>query len=157
MEVLFQKLEAQGELTWAIIKKLNALMGNQEVQRLLIEAFVPTLVEGIGINRVTANFEAGRELVDDAVRVSDEQACRMARWLVEHDGVFAGSSSAVNCVAAVVTAMGLPEGSTVVTILCDAGTRHLSKFYRHVAEMGLEENDDKQDLFTALGITKEAL
>jgi cysteine synthase A len=58
---------------------------------------VDTVVEGIGINRVTANFEAGRELVDDAYRVNDEQALAMARWLVEKDGVFVGSSSAVNC------------------------------------------------------------
>lgn len=58
---------------------------------------VDTIVEGIGINRVTQNFEAGRELVDDAVRVTDEQALQMARYLVEHDGIFAGSSSAVNC------------------------------------------------------------
>jgi len=58
---------------------------------------VDTIVEGIGINRVTNNFEAGRELVDDAIRVSDEQALAMARWLVEKDGIFVGSSSAVNC------------------------------------------------------------
>lgn len=58
---------------------------------------VDSIVEGIGVNRVTANFEAGREYVDDAVRVTDAQALAMARWLVEKDGVFIGSSSAVNC------------------------------------------------------------
>jgi cysteine synthase A len=58
---------------------------------------VDSIVEGIGINRVTANFEAGKELVDDAVRVTDAQALAMARWLVEKDGIFLGSSSAVNC------------------------------------------------------------
>ena len=58
---------------------------------------VDTIVEGIGINRVTANFETGRELIDDAVKVTDEQAISMARWLVEKDGIFVGSSSAVNC------------------------------------------------------------
>jgi cysteine synthase len=58
---------------------------------------VDTIVEGIGINRVTKNFEAGRQLIDDAVRVSDEQAAAMAQWLVEKDGIFIGSSSAVNC------------------------------------------------------------
>lgn len=58
---------------------------------------VDTIVEGIGINRVTANFEVGKELVDDAVRVTDAQALAMARWLVEKDGLFLGSSSAVNC------------------------------------------------------------
>ena len=58
---------------------------------------VDSIVEGIGVNRVTENFEAGRELVDDAVRVTDAQALAMARWLVEKDGIFIGSSSAVNC------------------------------------------------------------
>ena len=58
---------------------------------------VDSIVEGIGINRVTANFEAGRELIDDAVKVTDEQALAMARWLVEKDGIFVGSSSCVNC------------------------------------------------------------
>lgn len=58
---------------------------------------VDTIVEGIGINRVTANFEAGRELVDDAFKVDDDQAIALARWLVEKDGIFVGSSSAVNC------------------------------------------------------------
>lgn len=118
-------------------------------------AQVDTIVEGVGITRVTANFEAGREFVDDAVKVTDEQACRMARWLVENEGVFAGSSSAVNLVAAVVTAMKLPEGSQVVTILCDSGQRHLSKFYKRIAEMGLEEeHDGSLDLFAMLGIEK---
>ncbi|KAL1841255.1 hypothetical protein VTJ49DRAFT_7257 [Mycothermus thermophilus] len=131
---------------------------------------VDSLVEGIGVNRVTGNFEVGRPLVDDAVRVTDEQALRMARWLVEHDGIFVGSSSAVNCVAAVVTALGLPPGSRVVTILCDSGARHLSKFWKHIAAMGLEdggagekkENDGPgqgdpslrgKDLLDVLGIT----
>jgi len=58
---------------------------------------VDTIVEGIGINRVTHNFDVGRELIDDAVRVRDDQAIAMARWLVENDGIFVGSSSAVNC------------------------------------------------------------
>lgn len=58
---------------------------------------IDTIVEGIGINRVTRNFDLGRELVDDAIKVEDEEALRMARWLVEKDGIFIGSSSAVNC------------------------------------------------------------
>ena len=58
---------------------------------------VDTIVEGIGINRMTANFEAGRELIEDAFKVSDDEAMGMARWLVERDGIFVGSSSAVNC------------------------------------------------------------
>lgn len=58
---------------------------------------VDTIIEGIGMNRVTANFEAGRELIDDAIKVDDDEAVAMARWLVEKDGIFVGGSSAVNC------------------------------------------------------------
>ncbi|TQV98583.1 hypothetical protein V2A60_007697 [Cordyceps javanica] len=116
---------------------------------------VDSMVEGIGVNRVTANFEAGRDLVDDAVKVADEQACRMARWLVENDGLFLGSSSAVNCAAAVVAALQLPPGSVVVTVLCDSGTRHLSKFWKHIKDMGLEEHE-ATDLFAELGLEKQA-
>ncbi|KAI1815579.1 cysteine synthase-like protein [Poronia punctata] len=115
---------------------------------------VDSIVEGVGINRVTENFEAGRDLIDDAVRVTDEQACKMARWLVEQDGIFVGSSSAVNCVAAVVTAMNMPEGSRVVTLLCDSGTRHLSKLWKKIADMGLEDEPKPNDLFTLLNIEK---
>jgi cysteine synthase A len=117
---------------------------------------VDTIVEGIGINRITENFEAGRELIDDAVKVTDEQACKMARWMVENEGIFAGSSSAVNLVGAVVTALSLPEGSTVVTILCDSGQRHLSKFYKKVADLGLEDEHGDLDLFALLGIEPPA-
>lgn len=114
---------------------------------------VDSIVEGIGVNRVTENFEAGRDLVDDAVKVTDEQACRMARWLVEKDGIFVGSSSSVNCTAAVVTAMKLPPGSVVVTMLCDSGSRHVSKFWKKIKELG---GGEATDLFLELGIPKSA-
>ncbi|GAB7351575.1 hypothetical protein MBLNU459_g2198t1 [Dothideomycetes sp. NU459] len=97
---------------------------------------VDSIVEGVGVNRLTANFDAGRDLIDDAVRVSDAQALKMARWLVEKDGLFVGASSAVNCVAAVKVARDLGEGKRVVTILCDSGARHLSKFWRIAGDVG---------------------
>ena len=116
---------------------------------------VDTMVEGIGINRLTNNFEKGMELIDDAVKVSDQQAMRMARWLVERDGIFIGSSSAVNCVAAVATALQLRrEGreGRVVTVLCDSGNRHLSKFWKEIASQGLEEEHDNLTLLELLEI-----
>jgi cysteine synthase len=58
---------------------------------------IDSIVEGIGLNRITANFEAGRDLIDDAIKVDDGEAIAMGRWLVEKDGIFVGSSSAVNC------------------------------------------------------------
>lgn len=135
--------------------KHGVMFSNTEKEGTRRRQQVDTIVEGIGINRLTENFEAGRELIDDSVKVTDLQAMRMARWLVEKDGIFVGSSSAVNCVAAVVTALSLPKDSRVVTILCDSGTRHLSKFWRLVGELGLEEEHDQTDLLTMLGIKQE--
>jgi cysteine synthase A len=106
---------------------------------------VDTVVEGIGLTRSTANFEVGRELIDDAVKVTDDQARAMARWLVEKDGIFVGSSSAVNCVAAVQTAKRLGPGHRVVTILCDSGLKHLSKFWAQVGEIGGEDGSSDLD------------
>ncbi|KAL8734129.1 MAG: hypothetical protein Q9166_001614 [cf. Caloplaca sp. 2 TL-2023] len=103
---------------------------------------VDTIVEGIGINRVTANFEAGRELIDDAIKVNDEEALAMARWLAEKDGIFTGSSSTVNCVAAARLARQLGPGHRIVTVLCDSGTRHLSKFWAHAGSIG-DKSDTK--------------
>lgn len=80
---------------------------------------VDSIVEGIGINRVTKNLEAGRELIDEAIRVTDREAVAMAKFLVEEDGLFLGSSSAVNCFAAVKVAEQLGPGHRIVTILCD--------------------------------------
>lgn len=110
---------------------------------------VDTMVEGIGINRVTANFEAGRELVDDAIKVTDEEALAMARLLVEKDGMFVGSSSSVNCVAAARLARQMGPGNRIVTILCDSGTRHLSKFW---AQAGCTSDKTDSELENIIGI-----
>ncbi|GHJ84045.1 hypothetical protein NliqN6_0447 [Naganishia liquefaciens] len=90
---------------------------------------VDTVVEGIGINRLTHNFMLGQHLIDDAYRVTDAEAVAMSRHLNNEDGLFLGSSSACNLVTSVRLSKKLPKGSTIVTILCDAGTRHQSKFW----------------------------
>ncbi|KAI1968954.1 Cysteine synthase 2 [Ophidiomyces ophidiicola] len=110
---------------------------------------IDTVVEGIGINRITGNFEAGRELIDDAIRVNDAQAKAMARWLVEKDGIFVGSSSAVNCFAALKMALKLGPGHRIVTLLCDSGTRHLSRFWADAGEVGDAVEMKLQDLLQA--------
>ncbi|OJJ98214.1 hypothetical protein ASPACDRAFT_31439 [Aspergillus aculeatus ATCC 16872] len=116
---------------------------------------VDTIVEGIGINRVTANFEAGKELVNDAVRVTDAQALAMARWLVEKDGLFVGSSSAVNCFAAVKTAMKLGPGHRIVTVLSDSGSRHLSRFWAKAGDVGGAVDTKLEDVLNATDATDE--
>lgn len=58
-----------------------------------------------------------------------QEAVDMAHFLLQTEGLWVGSSSAVNCVGAVKAARNLGPGKRVVTILCDGGSRHLSKFY----------------------------
>lgn len=108
---------------------------------------VDSVVEGIGINRITRNLQMGLQCIDDAERVSDDEAARMGRHLILNDGLFLGSSSAVNCVAAVRTALkikrqrGDDPPPVVVTVLCDSGSRHLSKFHNDDALVRLGVSD----------------
>lgn len=99
-----------------------------------------TVTEGIGINRVTANFMMAE--LDGAYRGTDREAVEMSRFLLRKDGLFVGSSSAMNCVGAVRVARDLGPGHTIVTILCDSGMRHLSKFFNdeYLANHGLKPN-----------------
>ncbi|KAF9110765.1 hypothetical protein BGX27_005909 [Mortierella sp. AM989] len=104
---------------------------------------VDTVVEGVGINRLTRNFAMSEGFINDAVRVTDQEAVDMARYLVQKEGLFIGSSSAVNCVAAVRVARELGPGHTIVTLLCDSGQRHLTKFWNddYLADQGLVVKD----------------
>jgi cysteine synthase len=63
-------------------------------------------------------------------------------------GIFVGSSSCVNLCAAVHIAQQLGPGHRIVTILCDSGARHLSKFYNDewLKEQGIEVREKYDDL-----------
>jgi cysteine synthase A len=91
--------------------------------------------EGIGIKRITKNFEGAP--VDDALRVDDRTMVEMAYWLLREEGLFVGGSAALNVAGAARLAKTLPEGSTVVTILCDGGERYRSRMWNRA---WLEEN-----------------
>ena len=69
--------------------------------------------------------------IDVAFRGTDQQAVEMASYLLRNEGLFLGSSSAMNCVGAVMAAKALGPGHTIVTILCDSGQRHMTKFWSH--------------------------
>ena len=94
IKIVLADPQGSGLYNWI---KYGVMFDTKEKEGTRRRSQVDTIVEGIGINRVTANFEAGRELIDDAIKVEDEQVLAMARWLVERDGMFLGSSSAVNC------------------------------------------------------------
>lgn len=58
-----------------------------------------------------------------------EEDCAQAAYLLRNDGLFVGSSAAMNCVGAVKVARALGRGHRIVTVLCDGGQRHMSKFH----------------------------
>lgn len=76
---------------------------------------------------MTENFLCAK--IDDAFLVPDTETVEMSRFLLREEGLFVGSSSALNCVAVVRAARKLGPGHTLVTILCDSGQRHLTKFW----------------------------
>ncbi len=86
-----------------------------------------SITEGIGQSRVTANLEG--VLVDHAYRISDEEALPIVFDLVEKDGLCLGGSSGVNIAGAIRLARELGPGHTIVTILCDHGSRYQSKLF----------------------------
>jgi cysteine synthase len=86
-----------------------------------------SITEGIGINRGTANFY--RAKLDGAFQGSDLEAIEMAHYLLKHDGLFLGSSAALNVVGAVKLAYKLGKGKVIATILCDGGGRYQSRMF----------------------------
>jgi cysteine synthase A len=84
-------------------------------------------IEGIGIRRITANFKAAK--LDGAYRGSDQEAARMAHWILARDGLFVGGSAALNLVGAVLLAKELGPGHRIVTIICDGGARYQSRLF----------------------------
>jgi cysteine synthase A len=81
-------------------------------------------IEGIGIGFVPPLWR--REEVDEIVTVSTEEAKAMARRLAREEGLFAGTSTGANVVAALRIAARLGSEKTVATIACDSGLRYLS-------------------------------
>ncbi|QEU59553.1 hypothetical protein KDRO_C00740 [Kluyveromyces lactis] len=96
---------------------------------------VDTLVEGIGLNRITNNFLKAENYIDDSIRITDEEAIKMAKFLCVNDGLFVGASTAINAVAVLKYAENLPKGSNVCIIACDSGSRHLSKFWKEALQV----------------------
>jgi cysteine synthase A len=103
-----------------------------------IESEGRSVTEGIGIMRLTTNFNAAR--IDEAVRIHDQDMIDMLYHLARHDGLVVGTSAALNAMAAY--RLGLQRkgsGATIVTVLCDHGTRYQSRVLNDawLAEKGL--------------------
>ncbi|KAJ1410752.1 tryptophan synthase beta subunit-like PLP-dependent enzyme, partial [Ochromonadaceae sp. CCMP2298] len=168
--------------------RYNVCFAPQQTERTLKRHRYDSVVEGVGLDRVTANFNMAFELqpggsttttntnsntnanpnpsIDGGFCVSDQEAVDLAHWLLREEGLFVGSSSALNLAAAVRAAreiacagvgmgvgMGMGGGGSVsdagagagagagmgagagngavrvVTVICDSGHRHMSRFW----------------------------
>jgi cysteine synthase A len=100
-----------------------------------------SISEGIGQGRVTANI--GSAPVDDAFRVPDEEALPVLFGLLADEGLCLGGSSGINVAGAMQLARALGPGHTIVTVLCDSGTRYQSKLFNpeFLREKGLPVPD----------------
>jgi cysteine synthase len=86
-----------------------------------------SITEGIGQGRITKNLEGAP--IDIAYRVPDEEALTLIFDLLEHEGLCLGGSSGINVAGAIRLARELGPGHTVVTVLCDYGTRYQTKLF----------------------------
>jgi len=86
-----------------------------------------SITEGIGQGRITANLEGFAP--DFSYQVPDEEALPIVFDLVQEEGLCLGGSSGINIAGAVRLARELGPGHTIVTILCDYGTRYQSKLF----------------------------
>jgi cysteine synthase A len=86
-----------------------------------------SITEGIGQGRITANI--GSAPVDLAFRVPDEEMLPVLFGLLADEGLCLGGSSGINVAGAMQLARQLGPGHTIVTVLCDSGTRYQSKLY----------------------------
>ena len=84
--------------------------------------------EGIGLGRVTPIIDE-IEKIDFSYSIEDNEALPYIYNLVKNEGIILGGSSAINIAGAINLAKDLGKGSTVVTILCDHGSRYQSKLY----------------------------
>ncbi len=86
-----------------------------------------SITEGIGNSRVTENLSG--VAIDDAEQIPDAEALEQIFEVLIHEGLSVGTSSGINIAAAIRVAKTMGPGHTVVTILCDGGSRYQSKLF----------------------------
>ncbi len=92
-----------------------------------LESNGDSIMEGIGQSRVTKNLDSVE--IDQAFEIPDQEALPIIFDLLRDEGLCLGGSSGINIASAIRLAQTLGPGHTIVTILCDLGTRYQSKIF----------------------------
>jgi cysteine synthase A len=83
-------------------------------------------IDGVGAGFIVPLWQPG--IADQIEQVSTEEALTMALRLAREEGLFAGTSTGANVIAALRLAEQLGPGRTVVTLMCDTGMKYLKTF-----------------------------
>jgi cysteine synthase A len=86
-----------------------------------------SITEGIGQGRITANLEGAP--IDVPFQIPDAEALTVVFDLAQNEGHVLGGSSGINIAGAIRLAKQMGPGHTIVTVLCDYGTRYYSKMF----------------------------
>ena len=86
-----------------------------------------SITEGIGQGRITQNLVGAP--IDTTFQITDEEAIPLLFNLMAEEGLCLGGSSGINVAGAIHLGRYLGPGHTIVTILCDSGSRYASKLY----------------------------
>ena len=89
-----------------------------------------SITEGIGQGRITANLEGA--VIDQAYQIPDEEALPVVFNLLSEEGLCLGGSSGINVAGAIRLARDMGPDHTIVTVLCDYGTRYQSRLFNPV-------------------------
>jgi cysteine synthase A len=118
--------ERKPDVTIALADPLGAALFSYYTSGEL-KATGSSITEGIGQGRITQNLEGAP--IDAAFQIPDEEALPVLFDLLEHEGLCLGGSSGINVAGAIRLAKQLGPGHTIVTVLCDSGTRYQSKLF----------------------------
>ena len=118
--------EKNKDIVAAVSDPMGAAMYNY-VKHGELKSEGSSITEGIGQGRITKNIEGAP--LDDAYQISDAEAVQICFDLLKEEGLCLGGSSGINVAGAIRMAKDLGPGKTIVTVLCDSGTRYMSKLF----------------------------
>jgi len=128
--------EHNPDVTVAIVDPLGSAL-YEFYKHGALKAEGSSITEGIGQGRITANLEGA--VIDQAYQVPDAEALPILFNLLSEEGLCLGGSSGINVAGAVRLARDMGPGHTIVTMLCDYGTRYQSRLFnpKFLKEKGL--------------------